>query len=58
MARKSKAFVLDSWSVLAYLGDEPAGSKVADLITDAHKNDTPILLSAINAGEIWYVTAR
>jgi ribonuclease VapC len=58
MARKLKALVLDSWSVLAYLGDEPAGSNVANLIADAHENDTPILLSVINAGEIWYITAR
>jgi predicted nucleic acid-binding protein len=58
MARKSKALVLDSWSVLAYLGDEPAGEKVADLIADAHENGTPILMSVINAGEIWYIIAR
>jgi predicted nucleic acid-binding protein len=58
MARKSKALVLDSWSVLAFLGDEPAGSKVADLIADAHENSTPILMSVINVGETWYIVAR
>jgi predicted nucleic acid-binding protein len=58
MPRKSKPLVLDSWSVLAYLEDEPAGSKVADLIADAHENSTPILMSVINAGETWYIVAR
>jgi predicted nucleic acid-binding protein len=58
MAHKSKALVLDSWSVLAYLGDESAGLKVAELIADSHENGKQILLSIINAGEIWYITAR
>jgi PIN domain len=49
---------LDSWLVLAYRGDEPAGEKVADLIADANENSTPILISVINAGETWYITAR
>ena len=58
MARKPKALVLDSWSILAYLEDEPAGLQVADLIADAHESDTPLMLTAVNAGEIWYLTAR
>jgi ribonuclease VapC len=58
MARKFKTLVLDSWSVLAYLEDEPSGTKVADLIADAHENGQPILISVITAGEIWYITAR
>jgi hypothetical protein len=28
MARKPKALVLDSWAVIAYLEDEPAGQQV------------------------------
>jgi len=58
MARKPKALVLDSWSVLAYLEDEPAGSQVADIIADAHESDTPLMMTVVNAGEIWYITAR
>jgi predicted nucleic acid-binding protein len=58
MARRSKALVLDSWSVLAYLEDESAGAKVADLIADAHENGRPIYISVINAGEVWYITGR
>jgi len=58
MARKPKALVLDSWSILAYLEDEPAGQQVADLIADAHESDTPLMMAVVNAGEIWYIAAR
>ena len=58
MARKPKALVLDSWSILAYLEDEPAGQQVADLIADAHEDGTPLMMTVVNAGEIWYITAR
>ncbi len=58
MARKSKAVVLDSWAVLAYLGDESAGQAVADLIVEAQENAHPLYLSVVNAGEIWYILAR
>jgi len=58
MARKPKALALDSWSVLAYLEDEPAGQQVADLIADAHESDTPLMMTVVNAGEVWYLIAR
>ncbi len=58
MARKPKALVLDSWSILAYLEDEPAGQQVADIIADAHENGIPLMMTVVNAGEIWYITAR
>lgn len=58
MARKPKAIVLDSWAVLAYLEDENSGQKVADLIGDAHEHGIPLLMSVVNAGEVWYILAR
>ena len=58
MARKPKAVVLDAWAVMAYLEDEPAGEKVADIIADAHENDTPLLMTVVNLGEVWYIIAR
>src|SRR5712692_4135228 len=58
MPRKPKAFVLDTWSVMAYLEDEPAGQKVADLIADAHENGIALLMTVVNAGEVWYTLAR
>ena len=58
MARKPKAVVLDAWAVMAYLEDEPAGEKVADIIADAHENNTALLMTVINLGEVWYIIAR
>jgi len=58
MPRKPKAYVLDSWAVLAYLEDEESGQKVADLIADAHEHGIPLFMSVVNAGEVWYILAR
>lgn len=58
MSRKPKALVLDSWAVLAYLGGEASSPEVADLIANAHEDRTPMFMSIINAGEVWYILAR
>jgi uncharacterized protein len=58
MARKPKALVLDSWAVLAYLGDEASGQEVANLITSAHEDRISMCMSVVNAGEVWYILAR
>ena len=58
MPRQAKAIVLDSWAVIAYLEDESAGEKVADIIVDAHEHDIPLLMTVVNAAEVWYIVAR
>jgi ribonuclease VapC len=58
MARKAKAYVLDSWAVIAYFEDEPSGEQIEDLIATAHEEQIPIYMSVINLGEIWYTFAR
>ena len=58
MARKPKALVFDSWAVLAYLGDEASSQEVAELIANAHENRVPMVISSVNAGEVWYILAR
>lgn len=58
MARRRSAVVLDSWAVLAYLEGEPAGSVVSEIITRAHEQYIPLLMTAVNAGEVWYIIAR
>jgi|SRR5215211_5250323 predicted nucleic acid-binding protein len=58
MARKAKAYVLDTWAVIAYLEDEPSGEQVEDLIATAHEEQIPIYMSVVNVGEIWYTVAR
>lgn len=58
MPKKPKAIVLDSWAVIAYLEDESAGERVADIIADAHEHQVPLLMTVVNAGEVWYIVAR
>jgi uncharacterized protein len=58
MARKAKAYVLDAWAVIAYLGDEPSGEQMEDLIATAHEEQIPIYMSVVNVGEVWYIFAR
>lgn len=58
MARKPRAIVLDSWAVMAYLEDEATAEKVADIIADAHEEKIPLLMTVVNAGEVWYILAR
>lgn len=58
MPKKPKAIVLDSWAVIAYLEDESAAEKVADIVADAHEEGIPLLMTVVNAGEVWYIVAR
>ncbi len=58
MPKKAKAVVLDSWATIAYLEDEAAAEKVADIIADAHEQEIPLFMSVVNAGEVWYIVAR
>jgi predicted nucleic acid-binding protein len=55
---KAKAFVMDSWAIIAYFEDEPAAGKIEEIIGHAHDANIPLLISVINAGEIWYTIAR
>ena len=58
MPKKPKAIVLDSWAIIAYLEDEAAAEKVADIMADAHEQEIPVLITVVNAGEVWYIVAR
>ena len=58
MAKKAKAYVLDTWAVIAYLEDEPSGEQVENLIATAHEDQVPIYMSVVNVGEVWYTMAR
>jgi ribonuclease VapC len=52
------AVVLDSWPLLAFFEDQPAAPAVERLLVDAAREGRDLLLSAVNAGEIWYCVAR
>jgi ribonuclease VapC len=58
MARRPKAIVLDSWAVLAYFEDESPGKQVAEILAKAHEHGTSLLMTTVNAGEVWYLLAR
>lgn len=54
----TKAVVLDSWAIMAFLEAEPAAAEVRTLIHLSQGDGTRLLMSVINAGEIWYSLAR
>ncbi|MGB7294543.1 MAG: type II toxin-antitoxin system VapC family toxin [Candidatus Aminicenantales bacterium] len=54
----SRQLVLDSWAVLAFFENEPSGQKAADIIADANEQGISLLMCPVNAGEVWYITAR
>jgi len=58
MARKARAYALDTWAVIAYLEDEPSASQIADLIASAHEESIPVFMTVVNVGEVWYIIAR
>jgi predicted nucleic acid-binding protein len=58
MPAKPRALVFDSWAIIAFYEDEPAGKQVAELIAEANERETPLWMSVINAGEVWYIIAR
>ena len=58
MPRKPKAYVLDTWAVIAYLEDEPSAPQIADLIASAHEEEIPVYMTVVNVGEVWYTIAR
>ena len=55
---KAKAIVLDTWSIMAFLEDEPAGERVEAIITEAHEAGIPLLMTVVHVAEVWYIFAR
>jgi len=54
----SKVTVLDTWAVLAYLDGEPAARSVRQVLRNARRGHSTVLLSIINYGESLYVIER
>ena len=52
------AHVLDASALTAYFEKEPGYEKVQKLLTEAALGDRKLLLSAVNWGEVYYVTHR
>jgi ribonuclease VapC len=52
------SFVLDSFALLALLGGEPGSDTVADLLRQAEGDDTRLLMTWVNIGEVAYIVER
>ena len=51
----SEQYVLDAWALLAMLqGEEPAASRVGQLLRLGERREATLLLSVINLGEVYY----
>lgn len=50
--------VLDAYAVMAFFYDEPGAEIVQELMQDAGEGKVKLLLSAVNAGEVWYWISR
>jgi predicted nucleic acid-binding protein len=50
--------VIDSWAVIAWLLDQHAASKVEAFLQEADTGNLQLLMSWINAGEVYYIVAK
>jgi predicted nucleic acid-binding protein len=51
--------VLDAWAILAFLqGEEPAASRVREVIESAQEGTARLFISMINIGEVYYRIGR
>ena len=50
--------ILDSYALMAFFEDEPGADFVRGLIHKAVENDTNLLMTVVNLGEVWYSIAR
>ena len=58
MSVEPQRFVLDSFALLAYLGDEPGRGRVEAVLTAAAHEECFSYVSIINQGEVLYITER
>jgi predicted nucleic acid-binding protein len=55
----SGQYVLDAWALLALLqSEEPAASRVRQLLLEGDRQQTTLLLSIVNLGEVYYCVSR
>lgn len=51
----SSDFVLDAWAILAFLqGEEPAASRIREVIEGAQEGTVRLFISIVNIGEVYY----
>ena len=55
---KAATRVLDAHSFIAYLKDEAGAEQMIEVFRSARDSGRPLLLSAVNWGEVFYITLR
>ena len=58
MTASASRYVLDSFALLAHLGEEAGAARVRAVLKAASQDRAQIFLSAINLGELVYITER
>ncbi|MBM4402072.1 MAG: type II toxin-antitoxin system VapC family toxin [Candidatus Cloacimonetes bacterium] len=53
-----KAYILDTFALMAYFLGEEAGKKVRDLLKKLHRQKKKAFLCEINLGEVYYALYR
>jgi predicted nucleic acid-binding protein len=51
-------YILDSYALLVYLGDESGKNRVRELLGSAARGQSLVALSLINLGEVLYITEK
>jgi predicted nucleic acid-binding protein len=49
-----RAYVLDSSALMAFFEDRPGAAQIEDLLAKAAETKRPLLMSAVNWGEVYY----
>ena len=52
----NKTYVLDASAVLTLLTDEPGAGRIEQLVREADRLRTPLLVSVANWGEVFYLS--
>ena len=51
-------YVLDSFAVLCFLGDESGADDLQTLLESAHKDECELVLNVVNLSEVYYTVKR
>lgn len=51
-------YVLDSFAILAYLGNEEGADRIEEIIDKAEKGEIKLFMNYISLGEVYYIVAR
>ena len=51
-------YILDSFALLSFFRDEPGADVVEKILHEAANDKHELYITAINAGEVWYISYR